>query len=81
MISVAALLGLARVVEPVYGSKEFLKFIAVVDLMVGSVVFVAVYIGFAVRAGSLSLPVTTCSLTAITSSRQCSSRGSAAASA
>ncbi len=30
VISVAALLGLARVVEPVYGSKEFLKFIAVV---------------------------------------------------
>lgn len=36
-----------RLVEPVYGSKEFLKFLFVVDLSICTSVLVFVYIYFA----------------------------------
>mmetsp|Transcript_36298 Transcript_36298/g.91666 ORF Transcript_36298/g.91666 Transcript_36298/m.91666 type:complete len:308 (-) Transcript_36298:710-1633(-) len=49
-INVVALLLLARLVEPVYGSKEFLKFLFVVDLLVCCTVFVVVYISYAISA-------------------------------
>lgn len=45
--NVAALILLARLVEPVYGSKEFLKFLGVVSLSCGVVVFVGAYVMFA----------------------------------
>ncbi|GAX76137.1 hypothetical protein CEUSTIGMA_g3580.t1 [Chlamydomonas eustigma] len=42
-----ALILLARLVEPVYGSKEFLKFIFIVDLATCLSVFMSVYITYA----------------------------------
>jgi hypothetical protein len=45
-----ALILLARLVEPVYGSKEFLKFILVVDFATCLSVFVCVYITYAATA-------------------------------
>jgi membrane associated rhomboid family serine protease len=45
-----ALILLARLVEPVYGSKEFLKFIFVVDFTTCLSVFVCVYITYAATA-------------------------------
>eukprot|EP00955_Chlamydomonas_euryale_P111765 366088-Chlamydomonas_euryale.AAC.11 len=46
-VNCVTLVLLARLVEPVYGSKEFLKFIAIVNLAAGVAVFVSVYIAFA----------------------------------
>ena len=42
-----AVLFLTRLVEPVYGSKEFLKFIFIVDFSICVCVLVGVYIYFA----------------------------------
>ncbi|KAG1666228.1 hypothetical protein FOA52_011528 [Chlamydomonas sp. UWO 241] len=47
VLNCAALILLARLVEPVYGSKEFLKFISIVNLSCGTAVFVVVYVVFA----------------------------------
>jgi len=47
---VVSLLLLARLVEPMYGSKEFLKFLFIVDFSVCFMVFVAVYITYAATA-------------------------------
>ncbi|PNH02462.1 Transmembrane protein 115 [Tetrabaena socialis] len=47
-LEVVAVLMLTRLVEPVYGSKEFLKFLFAVDLSVNVCVLVGVYIYFAV---------------------------------
>lgn len=47
IIDVVALLLLARLVEPVYGSKEFLKFLFIVDLATCCSVFLGVYIMYA----------------------------------
>lgn len=44
---VLAVLFLTRLVEPVYGSKEFLKFLLVVDLSINVCVLTGVYIYFA----------------------------------
>lgn len=41
---------LTRLVEPLYGSKEFLKFLFIVNLLVCSSVFVVVYISYAISA-------------------------------
>ncbi|KAL6765988.1 eukaryotic integral membrane protein-domain-containing protein [Haematococcus lacustris] len=49
-VNVVALLILARLVEPVYGSKEFLKFLFIVNLVTCCTIFVAVYIAFAISA-------------------------------
>jgi membrane associated rhomboid family serine protease len=46
-INVVALILLARLVEPVYGSKEFLKFLFVVNVSTGLFVFLGVYVTFA----------------------------------
>lgn len=43
-----AVLLLTRLVEPVYGSKEFLKFLFVVDVSINLCVLIGVYIIFAV---------------------------------
>lgn len=44
---VVAVLFFTRLVEPVYGSKEFLKFLFVVDISICVSVLVSVYIYFA----------------------------------
>lgn len=46
-VSVAALLALSRVIEPVYGSYEYLKFLAMVDTAAGLGAFITVYIAYA----------------------------------
>ncbi|GFR48527.1 hypothetical protein Agub_g10422 [Astrephomene gubernaculifera] len=46
-LEVIGVLLLTRLVEPVYGSKEFLKFLFVVDLSVNICVLVGVYVFFA----------------------------------
>ena len=53
-IEVVLLLLLARVIEPMYGSKEFLKFIFLVDVVTCSAVFACVYVAFALsQSGTL----------------------------
>lgn len=47
VVDIGLLLVLARVVEPTYGSKEFLKLIFMIAISVGTVVFFAVYVTFA----------------------------------
>ncbi|PNW70127.1 hypothetical protein CHLRE_17g706850v5 [Chlamydomonas reinhardtii] len=47
-LEVVAVLLLTRLVEPVYGSKEFLKFLFVVDVSINLCVLIGVYIIFAV---------------------------------
>lgn len=47
VLDIAALILLARLVEPVYGSREFLKFIFIVDLATCCSVFVCVYVAYA----------------------------------
>lgn len=44
---VVAVLLLTRLVEPVYGSKEFLKFLFIVDLSVNACVLAGAYLVFA----------------------------------
>lgn len=41
-----SLLLLARIIEPVYGSTEFLKYILVVDLVSSTATFVVAYFVF-----------------------------------
>mmetsp|Transcript_21757 Transcript_21757/g.37101 ORF Transcript_21757/g.37101 Transcript_21757/m.37101 type:complete len:322 (+) Transcript_21757:16-981(+) len=48
VINVIGLLILARLVEPVYGSKEFLKYLFLVNLMVCTSVFVSIYVAYAI---------------------------------
>jgi membrane associated rhomboid family serine protease len=55
VINIISLLLLARLVEPIYGSKEFLKFLLVVDILTCSAVFVAVYITYAITASGTLL--------------------------
>jgi membrane associated rhomboid family serine protease len=50
VIEVVALILLARLVEPVYGSLEFLKFLFIVDLVTCCCVFIGVYITYASTA-------------------------------
>jgi membrane associated rhomboid family serine protease len=44
--AIVSLLLLARVIEPVYGSTEFLKFILVAQLAAGTATFVLAYLVF-----------------------------------
>lgn len=46
VVECAALLFLARLIEPAYGSKEFLSFILIVDFFTSLTVFVGVYLTF-----------------------------------
>lgn len=46
-VHVLGLLLLARVIEPVFGSKEFLKLVVVVAVATGGIVFAALYVGYA----------------------------------
>ena len=46
LVAVVSLLLLARIVEPVYGSTEFLKFILVVDLCSSLATFILAYFVF-----------------------------------
>lgn len=50
VFEVIAVLVLARIIEPVYGSREFLKFILLVDAMEAVATFVIVYCLFAATA-------------------------------
>ncbi len=47
VFEVVAVLLLTRLVEPVYGSKEFLKFLFIVDLSVNACVLAGAYLVFA----------------------------------
>jgi membrane associated rhomboid family serine protease len=46
VVAVVSLLLLARIIEPVYGSTEFLKFILVVELFSSIATFIVAYIVF-----------------------------------
>ncbi len=46
-MEVICLLLLSRLIEPIYGSKEFLKFLVVVELLTSTATFVGVYIAYA----------------------------------
>jgi hypothetical protein len=46
-LNVAALILLARLIEPVYGSREFIKLLAIVNCATTVCVFVGVYISYA----------------------------------
>ncbi len=47
LVEVLGLLLLSRLVEPIYGSKEFLKFLVIVELLASTATFVAVYLAYA----------------------------------
>lgn len=49
-----AILFLARAVEPMYGSKEFLKFLFIVDFSTCLATFACAYVAFAVSVGTQS---------------------------
>ena len=54
LLSLVGVLGLAKIVEPVWGSKGFLLFIAVVNFWTGFSTFVLVYLLFTIdRKGDL----------------------------
>lgn len=46
LVAVVSVLLLARVIEPVYGSTEFLKFILLVELLSSIITFVLAYVIF-----------------------------------
>lgn len=46
LVAIVSLLLLARIIEPVYGSTEFLKYILVVDLISSLFTFIFAYIVF-----------------------------------
>ena len=52
---VPGVLLVAKVVEPVYGSKEFLSFIAIINLVTSLCTFVAVYITYAATSYGILL--------------------------
>jgi hypothetical protein len=51
-VEVVSLLLLARVIEPIYGSTEFLKLILIVDVITSTLVVVAVYCAYAASQGA-----------------------------
>jgi hypothetical protein len=54
-VEVVSLLLLARVIEPIYGSTEFLKLILLVDVITSVLTVVGVYCVFAASQGTRAL--------------------------
>lgn len=54
-MEVAAVLLLVRLVEPLYGSREFLKFMFVLDFSICFMVFAGVYLVFAITSSGTLL--------------------------
>ncbi len=52
VVEVVALILMARLVEPVYGSKETIKFIFIVDFVTCFTVFICVYLAYAASIAS-----------------------------
>lgn len=50
LISAASLLVVARIVEPIWGSKEFLKFISIVNLGTGAVALAVLYVWYIITS-------------------------------
>ncbi|MEW5300231.1 MAG: hypothetical protein WDW38_003064 [Sanguina aurantia] len=55
IVEVAAVLLLVRLVEPLYGSREFLKFMFVLDFSICFMVFAGVYLVFAITSSGTLL--------------------------
>jgi hypothetical protein len=52
VVEVVAVLFLTRLVEPVYGSKEFLKFLFIVDFSICLCTLIGVYVFFAIDSSN-----------------------------